>query len=420
MIKKLRLKFVAVSMLLVTAVLVVVFLSIYTSARRNLQHTTRELLQRIISEDTVQTPSSDSSSDNDDKHGALSLVPGTGKVQLPFFTVEVWNNAAIYVTGGTYQNLESTTQLAKIVHQCLKRSSDEGMLHSYSLRYLRCNNGFFTRIAFVDVSMEKSTLRSLMTSYIQIGIASLLLLLGISALLSYWAVKPVEKAWTQQRQFLSDASHELKTPLTVILSNAELLEASTLPERPARWSDNIHSEAVRMKTLVEEMLTLARADNMVRTSVYTQVNLSDVAMDASLLFEPVAFEAGKRLESDIAETIAVSGDADKLKQVLAVLLDNAIKYGEAGKPIRLTLERTEKQARLQVANENGGVPIPPEQLSRLFERFYRADDSRGEQSGFGLGLPIAASIAAEHKGALKVESDRASTRFIFTLPLKKD
>lgn len=420
MIKKLRLKFVAVSMLLVTAVLLVVFFSMYTSARRNIQHTTRELLQRVINENTIQVPSSSPSTDNDDdKQSSLGLIPGTGKVQLPFFTVEVWNGSTIYVTGGTYQNLESTTQLAKIVHQCLQRTSDEGMLHSYSLRYLRYNNGFFTRIAFVDVSMEKSTLRSLMASYIQIGLASLLLLLGISVLLSYWAVKPVEKAWTQQRQFLSDASHELKTPLTVILSNAELLEASSLPDRPARWSGNIHSEAVRMKTLVEEMLTLARADNMVRTSVYTEVNLSDAAMNSSLLFEPVAFEAGKLLESEIAENVTVSGDADKLKQVISVLLDNAIKYGEAKKPIRLTLERTEKQARLQIANENSGVPIPPGQLSRLFERFYRADASRSEQSGFGLGLPIAAAIAAEHKGTLKVESDRISTRFIFTLPLKR-
>lgn len=422
MIKKLRLKFVAVSMVLVTAVLLVVFVSMYSAARRNLQHTTRELLQRVINVDTIQLPSGSSSSDkdDDDKRSALGVIPGTGKVQLPFFTVEVWNGSTIYVTGGTYQNLESTTQLTKIVHQCLRRSGDEGMLSSYSLRYLRYNNGFFTRIAFVDVSMERSTLRSLMTSYIQIGLASLLLLLGISALLSSWAVKPVERAWKQQRQFLSDASHELKTPLTVILSNAELLEASSLPDRPARWSDNIHSEAVRMKTLVEEMLTLARADNMVRTSVYTGVNLSDVVTDCALLFEPVAFEAGKPLESDIAESTSVTGDADKLKQVVSALLDNAIKYGQAGAPIRLTLERTEKQARVQVANENGGVPIPPEQLSRLFERFYRADDSRGEQSGFGLGLPIAATIAAEHKGTLKVESDRASTRFIFALPLKKD
>lgn len=418
MIKKLRWKFVAVCMLLVTAVLAVVFVSMYTSARRNLQHTTGQLLQRVISENTIQIPSS-SSTDKNGKHSTLDLIPGTGKVQLPFFTVEVWNGNTIYVTGGTYQNLESTSRLAEIVQQCMRRSQDEGILSNYSLRYLRDNNGFFTRIAFVDVSMEKSTLRSLMASYVQIGLAALLLLLGISILLSYWTTKPVEKAWTQQRQFLSDASHELKTPLTVILSNAELLEATSLPERPMRWSGNIHSEAIRMKTLVEEMLTLARADNMVRTCVYTEVSISDVVTDSMLLFEPVAFEAGKPLKAEIADSILVSGDAEKLKQVIAVLLDNAIKYGEPQKPIRLTLERTEKQARLQVANENGGTPIPPEQLPRLFERFYRADSSRGEQSGFGLGLPIASTIAAEHRGTLKVESDRTSTRFILLLPLKK-
>lgn len=422
MIKKLRWKFVAVCMLLVTAVLAVVFVSMYTSARRNIQHTTRELLQRVISENTIQIPSSSSNSSSTDKggkHSSLELVPGTGKVQLPFFTVEVWNENTIYVTGGTYQNLESTARLTKIVRQCMKRSQDEGVLSSYSLCYLRDNNGFFTRIAFVDMSMEKSTLRSLMTSYVQIGLAALLLLLGISILLSYWTTKPVEKAWTQQRQFLSDASHELKTPLTVILSNAELLEAASLPERPTRWSGNIHSEAIRMKTLVEEMLTLARADNMVRTCFYTEVSLSDVATDSMLLFEPVAFEAGKPLNAEIADNITVSGDAEKLKQVIAVLLDNAIKYGEPQKPIRLTLERTEKQARLQVTNENGEKPIPPEQIPRLFERFYRADSSRGEQSGFGLGLPIASAIAAEHRGVLKVESDRVSTRFILIVPLKK-
>lgn len=417
MIKKLRLKFVTVSMVLVTAVLLVVFFSMYTSARRNIQHTTQELLQRVISRDTAQVPSS--GNEESGRRGSLGLLPGTGKVQLPFFTVEIWNGNTIYVTGGTYQNLENTTRLTKIVSQCLQRAGDEGMLHSYSLRYLRRNNGLFTRIAFVDVSMEKSTLRSLMTSYIQIGLAALLLLLGISILLSYWAVKPVEQAWTQQRQFLSDASHELKTPLTVILSNAELLESAALPERPARWSDNIHSEAVRMKNLVEEMLTLARADHMAHTSVYAEVSLSDIATDSSLLFEPVAFEAGKTLESAIAENVAVCGDADKLRQILAVLLDNAIKYGQANRPIRLTLERTDRQARLQVSNENGGIPIPPEQIARLFERFYRADASRGEQSGFGLGLSIAAAIAAEHKGALRAESDPASTRFVLTLPLKR-
>jgi signal transduction histidine kinase len=411
MIRKLRLKFVAVCMLLVTAILAVVFSSMYHSAKRDFQHTTKQLLERVITEQ--------SSSPTPGKQMEDGVDLGNGKVQLPYFTVEVWNGSVIYVTGGTYENLQDTDELTAIVTDCMKQTESDGLVSGYNLRYYRQNNGFFYRIAFVDISMEQSTLRDLMKSYFQIGAAALLLLLGVSILLSYWVTRPVERAWKQQRQFLSDASHELKTPLTVILSNAELMGSASLPEKPARWADNIHSEAVRMKTLVEEMLTLARADNMVRTSVYTEVCLSDVAMDCALMFEPVAFEAGKPLQYEIPEEITVTGDAERLGQVISVLLDNAIKYGRDGGTIRMTLQRTEKSARLQVSNENRDAPIPPEQLSRLFERFYRADASRGEQTGFGLGLPIASTIVAEHRGTLRAESDRESTRFILTLPLKK-
>ena len=172
-----------------------------------------------------------------------------------------------------------------------------------------------------------------------------------------------------------------------------------------------------MKSLVEEMLTLARADNMVRTAVLTEVSLSDVAADCALAFEPVAFEAGKPLDYQITEDVTVLGDRDKLRQLVSVLLDNAIKYGADGGTITLTLQKTDRQARLTVSNP--GEPIPADQLSHLFERFYRADASRGEKSGFGLGLPIARTIAQEHKGALKAESDAASTRFLYTMPLKK-
>ncbi len=205
----------------------------------------------------------------------------------------------------------------------------------------------------------------------------------------------------------------------MILSNAEMMESSALEERQARWADNIHSEAKRMRSLVEEMLTLARADNMAPTAVFSGVSLSDVALDTVLLFEPVAFEAGKPLTYDIAEGVEVFGDAGRLKQVASILLDNAIKYGREGAPIHLGLTKTDRQARLTVSNENEGGPIPAEQLGHLFERFYRADASRGERTGFGLGLPIAAAIAKEHKGTVKAESDQTGTRFTFTVPLKK-
>ena len=401
MIQKLRLKFVAICMVLMTAVLGIVFASFYISAQWNIERSSMEVLQRVIQQDSY------------------GLLPGRNQdqLQLPYFTVELAGDNTAYVTGGTYSNLDNTQELQQILSLCLQDGQGSGTIDSYNLRYLRRDNGFFQRIAFVDISMEKNTLDDMARSFLQIGGVAVVILLGISALLAWWATRPVETALRQQRQFLSDASHELKTPLTVILSNAELLSGAALEPRPARWADNIHSEAGQMKTLVEEMLTLARADNMPRTAVHTAQSLTDIVTDTVLSFEPVAFEAGKTLTSQIADGVEVEGDGDKLRRLAGVLLDNAVKYADEGTTVEVTLEKADRRVRLTVINRC--APIPPEQLRRLFERFYRADASRGEKSGFGLGLPIAASIVEEHKGTIKAESDALSTRFIVTLPLKK-
>ena len=412
MIRKLQLKFVAIFMSLVTVVLAGVSFSVYSSAESSMEATSREVLQRVIEEAAYAGSSY-----------MVPTMPALGPVQLPYFTVSVSTNLwptgtyTAQVVSGTYENLQNSEELAAILTDCLSQNRREGVVGAYNLRFLRREAGSRIHLAFVDMSVEQATLGRLMRSYLQIALAAFLVLLAVSVLLARWATAPVERAWRQQRQFLSDASHELKTPLTVILSNAELLEAAPLTDKPARWADNIHSEALQMKSLVEEMLTLARADNMVRTAVFTEVSLSEVAADCALAFEPVAFEAGKPLEYQIGEGVTVLGDRDRLRQVVSVLLDNAVKYGRPGGTITLTLQKTDRQARLTVSNP--GDPIPPEQLPRLFERFYRADASRGEQSGFGLGLPIAAAIAAEHRGTLKAESDAASTRFVFTVPVKK-
>ena len=409
MIRTLRLKFVAICMALVTTVLAVVFLSVYFTMERSIEALSRKVLYQVA-QDTGYSGS------RDFIRPEIGIDVGGDRVLLPYFTVEIWGSQA-YVTGGTYEELEDTEALRDILSQCLAQPEPEGTIRSYRLRYLRQDNGLYEKIAFVDMSMEMTILRSMMGPYLLILLTALLLLLGVSILLSRWATQPAERAWKQQRQFLSDASHELKTPLTVILSNAELLEAAPLEERPARWADNIHSEARRMRSLVAEMLTLARADNLVRTAVLTEVSLSDVAADTVLAFEPVAFEAGKPLTEEMDPEVSVLGDREKLRQLTGILLDNAIKYGAEGSPIRLRLRKTDRQALLTVSN--AGQPIPPEQLSHLFERFYRVDGSRGEQSGFGLGLAIAQTIASEHKGTLRAESDAESTRFTFSMPLKK-
>lgn len=412
MIRKLRLKFVAVCMAMVTAVLAVVCFAIFAALRGNVEDLSRQVLHRVIQEDAL----------SGGRKPEVGVEIGGDKVLLPYFTVSVWPGGeggmyTAYVTGGTYAGLEDTEELTAILEDCLNQESPEGVIQSYSLRYLRRDNGLYQKMAFVDMSMERRLLREMMGSYLVIALAAFLLLLGVSVILARWATNPVERAWSQQRQFLSDASHELKTPLTVILSNAELLSALPLEERPARWTDNILSESQQMKRLVEEMLTLARADNLAQPPVLAEVSLSDLAEDCALAFEPVAFEAGKPLEYHVAEQVSVLGDGDKLRRLASILLDNAVKYGAEGGTITLTLEKTDRQARLTVANP--GEPIPAEQLSRLFERFYRADASRGEKSGFGLGLSIAAVIAQEHKGTLRAESGGEGTRFVFAMPLKK-
>lgn len=406
MIRKLRWQFVATCMGLIAAVLAIVFGCVWASAQNALEHSSHMALEQALS-----------------RRGG-DLLPGfrqnggDDQVLLPYFTVQVWGTT-VYVTGGTYSGLEDTDALTAILTDCLSQEADEGSLPGYALRYLRQDDGLYTQIAFVDISLETAALRQMMASYLRIGLLSLLLLAGASFLLSLRVTRPVERAWRQQRQFFSDASHELKTPLTVILSNAEMLETSDLPERESRWRDNILSESRQMKTLVEEMLTLSRTEDAQRKPTVADVDLSDLSEDCALAFEPVAFEAGKPLSWDVTPALTVSGDGEKLRRLLSILLDNAAKYGAPGEGIVLSLRAERSQAILSVANGSGGHPIPPEELPRLFERFYRADASRGEQSGFGLGLPIAQAIAKEHHGALRAESDQQTTRFTFTLPLKK-
>lgn len=219
-----------------------------------------------------------------------------------------------------------------------------------------------------------------------------------------------------RRRFVSDASHELKTPLTVVLSSAELLDQSALPEQK-QYVDNIRAESRRMKRLVEDMLTLSRVERSGAHLPDAAADLSDIAADAALRFEPVAFEAGHTLSYDIAPDLTVRGDGEKLAQAVAVLLDNAIKYAAPHTEIRLDALRQGRNVCVQV--ENRGADIPADKLPHIFDRFYRADESRTGGDSFGLGLPIAKAIAEAHHGAIRCDSSGGITRFTITLPCQQ-
>ncbi len=395
MIRHLRWKVVATNMLLISLVLLAVFAAVVLISRDNYRKSVQQQLYQAL---------------ESGDYG--SRQPGAEGI--PCFVAEVYASGMARVAGNSYYDLSDQSQLAAIVTEALAQEEDTGLLADFHLRYLRKTGYTSTLIAFTDTTLESTTMRSMAAVCSLAGSAALLVLFLCSYLLSGVVTRPVGAAWAQQEQFLSDASHELKTPLTVILSSAELLNQSALPEQ-AVYIDNIREESRRMKLLVEDMLTLSRAQRSAGSLPEQTADLSEAAMTAALRFEPVAFEAGKRLEYDIAPELPVRGDGGKLGQALAALLDNAVKYSAGGTDIRLTAEKQGRFAVVTVADS--GPDIPADKLPHIFDRFYRADEARTDGDSFGLGLPIAKAIIDAHRGTLRCESGGGVTRFIITLPL---
>lgn len=398
MLKKLRLKFVLINMSIVVAMLLVIFAMVYHFTKADLESQGDAML-RSLSKNTRQT-------------GAIQ--DRNPDVQLPYFVIQVHISGDIFVSGHSYYDLNDEAFIQSLVRQVYLNDASEGRLPEYELRYQVVSSPGIQKLIFLDVSSQSAALRSLVQGCALIGIASAVAFLVISFLLARWAVKPVEKAWAQQQQFVSDASHELKTPLAVIMSNAELLQnPDSPPEETAQFVSNIVTMTHRMRALVEGLLQLTRADNSTSRQAFESLDMSRLTEDALLPFEPVLFERGLLLESRIEPGITVNGSALHMQQLVGILLDNAGKYASTG-IVTVTLQRQGRNALLAVANP--GEPIPKENLEKIFDRFYRADNARTGNGGFGLGLSIAKSIVQTHNGRIWAESNSTGNCFYVQLP----
>ena len=307
--------------------------------------------------------------------------------------------------------------------------ADEGFgsLSDLGLFYMKRQAGGVMYLAFADMG-STSGWRSLAATLAVVEIAALAVFFVISLFFSRWALRPVARAWTQQRRFVADASHDLKTPLTVILANTSI--ALEHPERSvasqSQWLESTQHEVEAMQGLVGDLLALAKMDEEEEAAAqsgaarpaFEEVDLSDVLEGEVLQFESVAFEHGVKLESQVEPGIKLRGNEQRLRRLAGTLIDNACKYVDDGGAVDVSLSRSGKQARLAVRNT--GAPISPEDLPHVFDRFYRADKARtGSAGGHGLGLAIARAIADEHGGTLTASSTQAEgTVFTVTLPLK--
>lgn len=400
MIQKLKKKFILINMGLVSSVLLITFgIIIYADYKSALSDWDKSLRMTMYMSDQTMP---------DMEQFDIGKAPRKGN-EPPLstflsFRVDVNSNGEIIGMKGN--NVEATDEfMTEAVGLVLKSEKTEGFLPEYKLRFLIEKEGENMHIAFVDTSRQVQDFNKLILTLLLVGGAGIGAFFVISLFLAELTIKPVKEAWEKQRQFVADASHELKTPLTVILANAGIL-LSNKQEKivdQEKWIYYIKTEALRMKKLVEDMLFLAKADVERPSCELPELNFSEVVWSSLLPFESVVFEQGIKLQNEITDNIFLKGNEGQLRQLIAILMDNACKY--TNKEGCITAKLFAKQDKVLFSVNNTGVIISKEEQKHIFERFYRVDESRVRiEGGYGLGLSIAKSIVEKHKAKILVTS----------------
>lgn len=265
-------------------------------------------------------------------------------------------------------------------------------------------------LVFLDVTARQGILTNLIYTFLAVGLVMLIVIYFISRFFASRSIAPVKEAFEKQKQFIADASHELKTPLAVIQTNTDVLLANredTIGNQ-AKWLHYIKLETDRMSKLTNDLLYLTEMESARATVLYNPFNLSEAVETILLTMEAVIFEKQLQLDYDIEPDLMVHGSSEQIQQVVLILLDNALKYTNPNGSVTISLKSQHQDVVLTVSNTGKG--IAPEHLSRIFDRFYRTDVSRSrQQGGYGLGLAIAKSIVEQHKGKLYAKSTIGET-----------
>ncbi|SNS93284.1 histidine kinase [Anaerovirgula multivorans] len=274
-------------------------------------------------------------------------------------------------------------------------------------------------ITFLDITAYKKTLFALLTTLIFVGAITLFVIFVISLYFANRSIKPIAETWEKQKQFIADASHELKTPLSIINANYDALlenQEETIKSQ-LKWLDYIKIGTDRMTKLINDLLSLAKLEDVNFETRKISFNISNVVKDVMLSMEAIMLEKDIKLSQWIEDDIIVKGDPERVKQLVAILFDNAIKYSNENGQIDISLKKSKSQVIYSIRNSGKG--IAKEDLSRVFDRFYRGDPSRTHEGGsYGLGLSIAKTIIDRLGGEIQVTSvENEYTTFTFTLGL---
>lgn len=311
-----------------------------------------------------------------------------------FYSVAVSYSGEVLVIKNEPPAVHTDAELTQLAQGILRGSKAFGTKDD--LAFYQTDKGGYMLVVFMDNTVVNERAMTLLRYTLIFGLVALILFFFLSVFLARKIVQPLEESYQKQKQFISDAGHELKTPVSVVSANAELLSRQIGDNQ---WLQNIQYENERMGILVGQLLELARTENVMPQM--ERIDFSRLVAGEALPFESVAFEKGLSLNSGIEDGIFVEGSSAQLRQLVSILLDNAIAHTDDAAQVRLTLTKEHASAVLSVINP--GEEIPQPQRRQLFERFYRVDTARnGEDGHYGLGLAIAKAIVDAHKGKIEV------------------
>jgi len=325
-----------------------------------------------------------------------------------FYSVAVSYDGDILEIKNEPSTVHTDGELKKMADDIIKGDKTTGITEN--LAFYKADKDGYTLVTFMDNTVVNENAITLFRYTLIFGGVALILLFFLSVFLARKIVNPLEEGYKKQKQFISDAGHELKTPVSVVSANAEMLSREIGDNK---WLYNIQYENERMGRLVGELLELAKTESV--TPQTERIDLSRLVAGESLPFESVAFEKGLILKCNIASDICVEGNGTQLKQIVSILLDNAIRHSKDKGEVCLALTKEHSYAKLSVLN--AGDEIPAEHCKHIFERFYRMDNVRNsEDNHYGLGLAIAKAIATSHKGSIEVQCYNGFVQFIVKIP----
>lgn len=308
--------------------------------------------------------------------------------------------------------------LRTLAEQLAAAADGFGKIPQKGLYFYKRNTGEIVKIAIADRDFIRNSNLKMLAVTLAIFLGAMSLFYAISRIMAKFAVRPLEQAITMEQQFVADASHDLKTPLAVVLANMSVLRRSenASAAEMKQWIEGTETAAKNMQALIEEMLALSRLDANGHEVDREHIDISQIAEMVALFLEPVAYEKDLAYEVDLAKNIHIWANEEYVKRIFQILIENAVKYEDTGGKIRISLAVRHGKAIFQVNNEN--AVISREELPHIFERFYRADRSRSGSGGHGLGLAIAKRMTDLMDGTIEAaSSEREGTIFRVSFPL---